>query len=56
MRIDISERQIQEAISAIRRLDSIDFWEISDGNKQSDLNFIIGVLNDFECALEGEII
>ena len=55
MRIDISEKKIIKAIEAIKKLDNMDFPEITDGNTQSDLFGITSILNDFEADLSEEI-
>lgn len=55
MEIDISAKKIEKAIEAIRKLDSMDFPEIQDGNTQSDLFGIVSTLNDFAAELEQEI-
>ena len=55
MRIDISEKRIIKAIKSIRKLDNMDFPEIDDGDKQSELFEIISTLNDFSIDLEEEM-
>lgn len=55
MRIDIKEKVIQEVIDAIVKLDNMDFSEITDGNKQSDLFGIKSTLSDFAFDLAEEL-
>ncbi len=55
MKIDISEKKIIKAIETIRKLDGLDFPEVTDGNKLSDLFEVTSNLNDFSAELEEEI-
>ena len=54
MKIDINEKTLRKVISIITKLDHMDFPEITDGNKQSDLFEIKSTLNDFAFDLVEE--
>lgn len=55
MRIDVPEKRLRKSIEAIRELENMDFPEITDGNKQSDLLGIVNTLMDLSYAIEDEI-
>ena len=47
MKIDINRHILKEAMKAMNNLNMMDWPEVTDGNKQSDIYGITGALNDF---------
>jgi hypothetical protein len=55
MRVDIRKKELLKVLEVIHKLENMDFSEIIDGNKQSDIYEIISVLGDFKEILKDEI-
>ena len=55
MEIDISEKQLRKGVDAIRLLDSLDFEEITDGNKMDKIWLVTNTLNDLAMSIEEAI-
>ena len=55
MIVDLSEGKWQKAVNTIRKLDNLDFPEVQDGNKLSDLFEITSNLNDLAFEIEEQI-
>jgi len=55
MKVDLSMKKWQEVVDAILDFDQMDFPEITDGNKQSELFGIKSILTDFAFDLIEEL-